>query len=57
MFIHKVTREAKEHFTSGVKLSSGGLEVLLFGDDMILLAGTRERLESDRRVMSEVLSR
>ena len=46
MFIDKVTMEAKEHFTSGVKLSTGELEVLLFLDDMVLFADTRERLAS-----------
>ena len=52
MFIDKVAREAKQHFTSGVKL-----EVLLFVDDMVVLADSAERLESNLKAMSEVLSR
>ena len=56
VFIDKVARKAKQHFTSGVKLSTGEQEVLLFADDMVLLADSRERLESNLRVMSEVLS-
>ena len=52
MFIDKVAREAKQHYTSGVKL-----EVLLFVDDMVVLANSAERLESNLKAMSEVLSR
>ena len=40
-----------------MKLSTGELEVLLFADYMVLLADSRERLESNLRVMSEVLSK
>ena len=50
--IDKVAREAKQHFTSGVKL-----EVLLFVDDMVVLADSAEMLESNLKAMSEVLSR
>ena len=57
VFSDKVAREAKQHFTSGAKLSTGEQEVLLFVDDVVLLADSRERLESNIRVMSEVLSR
>ena len=52
MFIDKVAREAKQHFISGVKL-----EVLLFADDMVVLANSAERLESNLKAMSEVLSK
>ena len=58
MFIDKVAREAREAkqvFTSGVKLSTGELEILLFVDDMVLLADSAERLESNLKVLSEVL--
>ena len=57
VFIDKVAREAKQHFTSGVKLSTGELEVLLFGDDMVIFSDSAERLESNLKAMSEVLSR
>ena len=40
MFLDEVAREAKQDFTSGVKL-----EVLLFVDDMVVLADSAERLE------------
>ena len=38
VFIDTVAREAKQHFTNGVQLSTGELEVLLFVDDMAVLA-------------------
>ena len=57
VFIDEVAREAKQDFTSGVKLSTGELEVLLFEDDMVVLADSAERLESNLKAMSEVLSR
>ena len=43
VYIDNLTREEKQHFTSGLKLSSGELEVLLFADDMVLLADPIER--------------
>ena len=52
MFIDKVAREANQHFTSGVKL-----EVLLFADDIVVLADSAERFKSNLKAMSEVLSR
>ena len=41
----------------GVKQSTGEQEVLLLAGDMVLLADSRKRLESNLRAMSEVLSR
>ena len=38
VFIDTVAREAKQHLTNGVKLFTGELEVLLFVDDMVVLA-------------------
>ena len=40
VFIAKAAREANQDFTSGVKLSTGELEVLMFVDDMVVLAGS-----------------
>ena len=46
VFIDKVAREANQDFTSGVKLSTGELEVLLFANDMVGLADSAERLRA-----------
>ena len=40
-----------------MKLSIGELEVLLFVDDTVVLADSAERLESNFKAMSKVLSR
>ena len=48
MFIAKAAREANQDFTSGVKLSTGELEVLLFVDDMVVLAGSAYREASEQ---------
>ena len=40
-----------------MKLSTGELEVLLFADDMVVLADSAEWLKSNLKMMSEVLSR
>ena len=56
VFIDEVVREAKRDSASGVKLSTGELGVLLFADDMVLMPDTAEELESNLKVMSQVLS-
>ena len=40
-----------------VKLSTGDVGVLLFVDDMVVMAESVERLQSNLQVMSDVLSR
>ena len=44
-------------FVSGVKLSTRGVEVLMFADDMVLIAESAEGLEKNLGVMSEALRR
>ena len=36
VFVDKVVKEARREFVSGVKLSTRGVEVLMFADDMVL---------------------
>ena len=38
VFMDKVTREARRGFQSEVKLSTGDVGVLLFADDMVVMA-------------------
>ena len=42
VFMDKVTREARRQFRSEVKLSTGGVGVLLFADDMVVMAESVE---------------
>ena len=57
VFMDKVTREARRGFQSEVKLSTGDVGVLLFADDMIVMAESVEGLQSNLKVLSDVLSR
>ena len=57
VFIDKVVRKAKRDFASGMKLSTGELGVLIFADDMVLMSDKAKGLESNLKVMSQVLSR
>ena len=52
-----MTREAKGQFRSEVQLSTGDVGVLLFVDDMVVVAELVEGLQSNLQVMSDVLSR
>ena len=54
VFIDRVTREAKRQFQSEVKLSTGDVGVLVFADDMVVMA---EGLQTNLQVLSNVLSR
>ena len=49
--------EARRDFVSGVKLSTRGVEILMFADDMVLMAESAEGLEKNLGVMGEALSR
>ena len=57
VFIDRVTREARRHFRSEVMLSTGDVGVLLFADDMVVMAESVEGLQSNLQVLSDVLSR
>ena len=53
----RVTREAERQFQSEVKLSTGDVGVLLFADDMVVMAESVEGLQSNLQVLSDVLSK
>ena len=57
VFMDRVTREAKRQFLSEVKLSTGDVGVLLFADDMVVMAESTEGLQHNLQVISDVLSR
>ena len=46
VFIDEVMKEARREFVSGVKLSTRGVDLLMFVDDMVLMAGA-EGLEKN----------
>ena len=57
VFMDTVTRETKRQFRSEVKLSTGDVGVLLFADDMVVMAESVEGLQSNLQVLSDVLNR
>ena len=57
VFMDRVTREAKRLFRSEVKLSTGDVGVLLFADDIVVMAESAEGLQHNLQVMSDVLSK
>ena len=59
VFLDRMTREAKRQFRSEVKLSTGDVGVLLFADDMVVMAKSAEGLQNNLQdlVLSDILSR
>ena len=57
VFVDKVTREARGGFVREVKLSTGEVGVLLYADDMVLMAESEEGLQSNLQVLSEAMVR
>ena len=57
VFVDEVVKEAMRGFVSGVKLSTRDVEVLMFADDMVLMAESAEGLQKNLGVMSEALRR
>ena len=58
MCVDNVVREAKRDFVSVVKLSTPWrFGVLLFAGDMVLMADSAKGLESNLKVMNQLLSR
>ena len=45
VFMDNVVKEARRDFVSVVKLSTRGVEVLMFADDMVLMGESAEGLE------------
>ena len=57
VYVDKVAREAREKFVSEVKLSTGDVGMLLFADDMVIMAESEEGLQSNLKVLSEAMDR
>ena len=57
VYVDKVAREAREKFVSEVKLSTGDVGMLLFADDMVIMAESEGGLQSNLKVLSEAMDR
>ena len=55
LFLDRVVKEAKREGVEQVTLSLGTIGVLLFADDMVMMAETREALQHNVEAMNEAL--
>ena len=53
--IDRIVTEAKKMFYGSVQLSTGQLEVLLFADDLVMLAESEEALQHNLQVLNDRL--
>ena len=57
MFIDNVVKEARRECIREVTLSTGMIGTLLFADDMVMMAETREALQHNVEAMNAALTR
>ena len=57
VFVDEVVKKTRREFLSEVKLSTRGVEVLMFADDIVLTAESAEGLEKNLGVMNEAFRR
>ena len=55
LFLDRVVKEARREWVEEVTLSTGTIGVLLFADDMVMMAKTREALQHNVEAMNEAL--
>ena len=57
MFLDAIAKEAREGFVEGVRMGNEVVDVLLFADDMVLVAESVESLQMNLRKLEESLTR
>ena len=55
VFIDKIVSEARKRFQDSVRLSTGQVEVLLFANDLVVLAESEEALQNNLQVVNDEL--
>ena len=55
LFLDRVVKEARREWVKEVTLSTGTIGILLFADDMVMMAETREALQHKVEAMNEAL--
>ena len=56
-WLKKVVKEARRECVREVTLSTGMIGILMFGDDMVMMAETKEALQHNVEAMNEALIR
>ena len=57
LFMDNVMREARESFVGEVQLSTGEVSVLLFADDIVVMADSKEGLQHNLKTVSDMLNK
>ena len=57
VFLDIIVKEAREGFMEGVRLGTENVDVLLFADDMVLIADSEESLQMNLKKLDEALTR
>ena len=57
LFMDNVMREARESFVGEVQLSTGEVGVLLFADDVVVMADSKEGLQHNLKTVSDMLNK
>ena len=57
LFMDNVMREARGSFVGEVQLSTGEVGVLLFADDMVVMADSKEGLQHNLKTVSDMLNK
>ena len=57
IFMDNIVREAKQRFDGGVEMELGTIQLLLFADDLMLVAERDEDAERNMKVLEEVMTK
>ena len=56
VFMDKIVRQGTENFAGGVKMSTTKVSIVLFADDVMLLAERKEDMETNLRELKKAMS-
>ena len=55
IFMDNIVREAKQRFDGGVEMETGTIQLLLFADDLMLVAEREKDAERNVNVLDEIM--
>ena len=57
IFMDNIVREAKQRFDGGVEMETGTIQLLLFADDLMLVAERDKDAERNVKVLDKVMKK